>query len=293
MFYQMLLLKETVLLTEQSLATDQSRHERTVVLARLGQASNLDELSARVDLENYRPNLRNAEIQYANTMDAFKQALGIPPEETMLLEGSLEEMALQTGIIGIGNIPSRQTSWTAAALEKTIASLNAQKQSAWNQAYIPSLRLSWNAAPVYRNDIWTDASGSLTAGLSLNLDGFFPWSAARAQINAVNDSIRDSTIRLAEALTDQKLRIRQYTRLIEQSLENMASLELNGELAERTYKMYEESYMNGTADLQQLRSAGDSLSLAKNKVQQERYTLLAAILDLEKALNIPFGTLGQ
>jgi outer membrane protein TolC len=291
MFYQMLLLKETTALTDQSLATAQSRYEQTAALARAGQASNLDELSARVDLENYRPNLKNAEIQYANALDTFKQVLGIPPEETVLLEGSLEDLA--GGPDGAGDSPLKQMSWTAAALEKNIAALQAQRQNAWNQAYIPSLRLSWNAAPMYLSGNWADNGGSFSASISLNLDSFFPWSPARSQINAVDDSIRDTSIRLSEALTEQELQVRRYTRLIEQSRENIVSLELNAELAEKTYEMYEESYMKGSAGFQQLQAAGDSLSLAKNKVQQERYNLLAAILDLEKALNVPFGTLGQ
>jgi outer membrane protein TolC len=56
--------------------------------------------------------------------------------------------------------------------------------------------------------------------------------------------------------------------------------------------MYEEAYRQGTADFQSLRSARDSLSSAQNSVLEERYNLAAAILELEKELDVPFGSLG-
>jgi outer membrane protein TolC len=78
---------------------------------------------------------------------------------------------------------------------------------------------------------------------------------------------------------------------MEQSVESIEALSLNVDLARETYSMWEESYRQGSADLQQLRNAADSLSEAENRMQQEQYNLLAAILDLEKTLNVPFGTL--
>jgi hypothetical protein len=53
------------------------------------------------------------------------------------------------------------------------------------------------------------------------------------------------------------------------------------------------SYRHGTSDLQQLRGAADSLSQTRNQLHQEYYTLIAASLDLEKELNVPFGSLGN
>jgi outer membrane protein TolC len=66
---------------------------------------------------------------------------------------------------------------------------------------------------------------------------------------------------------------------------------LNVELAQTTYDMYEDSYRRGAADYQQLRGGRDSLEQAKNRLLQEQYNLISALLDLEKELNIPFGTL--
>jgi hypothetical protein len=55
--------------------------------------------------------------------------------------------------------------------------------------------------------------------------------------------------------------------------------------------MYEESYRNGTEDLQNLRAAQDSLALAQNRLLEEQYNRALAVLELELELNIPFGSL--
>ncbi|QQO09866.1 TolC family protein [Breznakiella homolactica] len=286
-FYQLLLLKANIGLTEQSIDTAQARYDQTANLARVGQASSLDELSARVDLENLKPNLRSAEARYENALDSFKQILGLPQDEEIALEGFLDDAA---GTIRIEEIPVTGESYAIVSLRKSLEVTEAQKKAAWNQAYMPSLNLSWNTAPTYSNNDWSD-NGQFSVRISLNLDSFLPWSSSREQIDSLNDSISNYESRIAEALMNSGNQIRQYQRTIEQSLENIAALRLNAELAERTYEMYETSYRNGTVDLQSLRSAGDSLLQARNKIQEEQYTLLSSILDLEKEINVPFGTL--
>jgi outer membrane protein TolC len=282
LFYQILLLQANIELAAQSLESAQARYEESRALAGLGQASRLDELSARVDLENQRPQVRNAEILYANALDSFKAVLGIEQETELLLQGNLE----YSGGLAIGE-DSRGEAPETAVLQQQIKALEAQRKAAWHEAYIPSLRFSWNTNPLYRNETWND-SGSFSISLGINLDSFLPWSAARTQLDAIDDTIRSSQLQLAETLRNREDRIRQYERTINQTAETIEALTLNVELAESTYAMYEEAYRQGAADYRSLRSAGDSLLQAKNQVQQEYYNLIAAVLDLEKELNIAF-----
>jgi outer membrane protein TolC len=130
-------------------------------------------------------------------------------------------------------------------------------------------------------------------GLSLNLDSLLPGSTARTKLDSLNDSIRAAENQIREASLNQQSRLRQYTRTIEQSIGSVDVLLLNIALAEQTYAMYVESYRHGTSDLQQLRSAADSLSQTKNRLYQEYYTLISAVLDLEKEINVPFGNLAN
>jgi outer membrane protein TolC len=280
-----LLLQANKNLTGQSLESAQSRYEESAALARIGQASRLDELSARVDLENQRPRVRNAETLYANALDSFKAVLGIEQETELLLRGNLEYGAAAAEVSRDG-APDR--SLETAALRQEVKALEAQRKAARREAYIPSLRFSWNANPLYSNDAWNDNSGSLSISLGINIDSFFPWSAAKTKLDTLEDSILSSQLQLAESLRNREDRIRQYERTINQSIETIEALALNVELAENTYEMYGEAYRQGAADYQSLRNAGDSLLQAQYQVQQEYYNFIAAVLDMDKELNRAF-----
>ncbi|MDR2741869.1 MAG: TolC family protein [Treponema sp.] len=282
LFYQILLLQANKNLTGQSLESAQSLYEESAALARIGQTSRLDELSARVDLENQRPKVQNAETLYANALDSFKAVLGMGQETELLLQGSLKhDGGIAAGEDGAGE------SLEAAILRQGIKALEAQRKAAWHGTYIPDLRFSWNANPLYSNDAWND-SGSFSISLGINIDNFLPWSAAKTQLDALDDSIQSSELQLTESLRNREDRIRQYERTINQTIETIEALNLNVELAESTYEMYGESYRQGAADYQSLRNAGDSLLQAQYHVQQEYYNLIAAVLDMDKELNRAF-----
>jgi outer membrane protein TolC len=293
-FYQILLLRSNVELAEQNIRSAEERYKETASLARVGQVSRLEDLQAQVDRENLRPVLRSAQTQYENALDNFAIVLGSSLEQ-ITLDGTLEDALMPPhGEQGARlPMPAVNEAFSTMALKKSIESLQQQRKTLQYQTYVPNLVLSWNGNPSYANDAWADNSGSVSVALSFSLDSLLPGSAARTKLDALSDSIRITENQIQEASLNQQSRFRQYMRTIEQSIESVNALLLNIELAEQTYTMYVESYRHGTSDLQQLRAAADSLSQTSNQLYQEYYTLIAATLDLEKELNVPFGSLGN
>jgi outer membrane protein TolC len=287
LYVELLVLRANARLEQQNVISAQSRYEQTLVLRRTGQASNLDELSARLDLHTQKTNAAGAQTLYANALDSLKHLLMIPPEETITLQGSLEEFSGPPRAAYAGE-PLRIT-----ALRTSIESLVIQRQTARSHAYAPALTFAWNALPIYDNHEWTDANGRFSLGLSFRLDNFLPGSPAREQIDALSDAIALEQNLLQESLLDSRTAIRQLERNIARSLEMIETLGLNVTLAEETCAMYEAAYRSGTADLQSLYSSRDNLSLAHNKLLAERYNLVSAILALEKEFNVPFGSIGH
>ena len=297
LFYQILLLDANRELAAQNFESAKNRYEQAAALVRVGQAPRLDELSAQVDMENMRPAVRNAEIIYENALDSFRTILGISPETALILDGNLNAGIAQhdnPGYFDAGSIPNVTAgeSLEASRLLTSIRSMEAQRKAVRNSAYIPSLRLSWTSTPMYNleHGYWND-SGSFSISLGLSIDSFLPWSNAKTQIDALNDNIRATEIQLTESLRNRDNRINQNIKTIERILESLASMNLNVELAQHTYEMVEDAFKRGAADYQRLRNAGDGLEQAKNRLLSEQYNLAAALLDLEKELNIPFGTL--
>ena len=291
LFYQLLLLDSNRELATHNFQNAQSRYEQTAVLARIGQSSKVDELSARVDMENLRPTVINTKTLYENSMDSFKTILGIPAEAMVELDGDLNvEITKNISSVNTGSGDSLE----ALQLLQSIRSMESHRNSIRSNAYIPNLRLSWSSTPLYniQNDKWSD-NGSFSVSLGINIDNFLPWSTTKTQIDNLNDNIRSAQIQLSDTLRNRDNRINQNIRTIARILESLEAMALNVELAQSTYEMIEDAYSRGAADYQRLRSAGDSIGQARNQLLQEQYNLISTILDLEKEMNIPFGTLSK
>ena len=291
LFYQLILLDSNRELAAQNLLNAQARFEQTVALVRIGQSSRLDELSARVDMENLRPVAINTGILYENAMDSFKTILGIPADTLLKLDGDL---AIQITADNLTGNNGHGDSLEALRLIQSIRSMEVQRSSIRNSAYIPNLRLSWSSTPLYntQNNSWSD-NGSFSVSLGFNIDNFFPWSNTKTQIDNINDNIRSAQIQLTDSLRNRDNRISQNVRTIERILESLEAMILNVELAQSTYEMMKDAYSRGVVDYHRLRNAGDSISQAMNQLFQEQYNLISTLLDLEKELSIPFGTLTE
>jgi outer membrane protein TolC len=294
LFYQILLLESNRELAAQSLESARARYEQSAAFARTGQASRLEEMSARVDMENQRPNVRKAETLYENALDSFRTLLDISREQEIALSGTLHyEGGSSPNDTAQGDWETASgDSMAAAVLQKTIRALEAERRAARNGAYLPSLSLSWNSMPrcTIDGNQWSD-SGSFSISLGFSLDNFLLWSPAKTRLDSLSDSIRSAEIRLGETIRNRESVITQYRRIVEQTRETIAALTLNVELAQTSYAMYEEAYRNGAADYQQLRNAGDSLLQAQGRVREEQYNLISAVLNLERELGVPFGTI--
>jgi outer membrane protein TolC len=291
LFYQILLLDANRELTAQNFRSAQLRYEQTAVRVRTGQAPRLDELSARVDMENLRPTVMNAEILFENAIDTFKIILGISADTEIVLQGNIEkEFATSLSMDSSGNVESIEVS----RLLQSIRSMTAQRNSIRNSAYVPSLRLSWSSTPIYnlQHEYWLD-NGSFSISLGMSLDSFLAWSNVRTQIQTIDDNIHSAEIQLTEIIQNRDNRINQNIRTVERIMESLESMQLNVELAQSTYEMIEDAYRRGAADYQRLQGAGDSLAMARNRLLQEQFNLISALLDLEKELNVPFGTLSN
>jgi len=293
LFYQILLLDANRQLAQISFESAESRYIQSADLVRHGQAPRLDELSARVDMENLRPTLKSSEVLYDNALDTFKTILGITPETEIALEGSLETVSPQllsqrVDLIEAELDPAIETQ----SLKKSIESMQYQQNAIRRSAFFPYLRVGWSTTPLYNSYLedWND-NGSFGVYLGMNFENFFKWSNARTQIENLDDSIRSAQSQLTEAEQNRNNRIAQFTRIENRIQESLEAMRLNVELAQTTYDLHEEAYKQGGIDYQQLKSASVSLEQSRNRLLTEQYNLISTLLDLEKELNVPFGTL--
>ena len=294
LYYQILLLKANAELAEQNVVSAQSRHEQTIALQRVGRASSLDELSARLDVQNQQTNAQNAQAVYQNALDNLKYLLMIPMETIVSLQGDLGKFTVEDQYANqIGYSESMQMS----ALRQSIAVIEAQQKAAQLRNFAPTLNLSWNSTTLYRDQMgemdWRDTNGQFSITLSFKLDNYLPWSPAREQINSLNDAINRQQSLLAEASMNHQSNIQKLLRDISRSEETLETLRLNILLAEETLRMFEDSYRSGAVDLHTLNNTRDNLRAIQNRFLSEQFNLLSSILELERELNLPFGSIAH
>jgi outer membrane protein TolC len=290
LYYQILLLRANTELMQQNMASAQSRYEQIRTLQRTGQVSNLDELSARLDVQTQQTSVQNTMTAYENALDSLKHLLMISPEESLVLRGSLQALSIVEEDAKT-EIPEEPL--TVSVLRKNINTLEVQRGGLRISSYAPSLNFSWNASPLYsdKTNDWLDTRGQFSVTLSMKLDNFFPWSPAKEQIDSLGDAITRQQSLLQENILNHQNTIRTLRRNITRSAQTIETLRLNVTLAEETRRMYEETYQRGAVDIQSVYSARDKVLLAENQLLSEQYNLAAAILELEKELAVPFGTI--
>ncbi len=288
-FYSLLLEQENIDLTKQNIATAEKQYAQTKANFKAGLVPELDVLSAQVTLENLKPTLASSEVSYENDLEAFKQLLGISLGDTITLSGSLEEAS---SLSSIDSEAAKGEAPDVAALKKSLEIAQTQKKATDDSAHLPSLSLSYSLKPTYSSSDWTD-QGAFSAVLSLSLDGFLPWSSTKESMDEAADTVKSLENELMEAKVEADLNVRSLLRSIEQALSAVTVLRLNVDLAQKTYNLTEDAYKKGAVDLLSLQDADDSLREAKVEVLKEVYTLISAVLDLEYATGVPFGSLGR
>lgn len=290
-FYGLLYEQAYIEQHERSLETARQQYEQNYRQYKAGRISEIDVLSAQVNYEQRKPVLESARVSYMNDMDTFKILLGIDVREDIVLDGSLDNL-LSLEDISIN--PSQVNPPSVTLLEKQLETAESTLSATKLYSYGPTFTLSWGYQPFAtdRDNFkeWNDV-GSLSIGVSLPIDSWFPWSPAADNIASAKDTVTDLQLQLENEKQVVGNNITSYLRQIKQSRSSMESCQANVELAQKSYELALEAYNRGARDLLSLQDASDKLFEAEVSLLSEAYNLGVAILNLENSAGIPFGTL--
>ncbi len=288
-YYSLLYKIEEISLKEKSLETSKNQYESNLAKYKRGTLSRLDVLSAQVSYQNDQLELKSLNAEMENSIASFKQLVGLPQNAKISLSGSFEN------ILNLKNISiegMELNSFSIESLQKQIASAKNSLLASRFTAYGPSLSASYsyNYSSIDGGSNWDD-NGTLSLQASIPLDGFLPWSSGSLNVQSKKDSVKSLELELEDAKVSLEVNISTLMNKINQCLENISLRKSSIELAQTTYEMTLESYSHGTKDLLSLQTASDNLLSAKVNLISEAYNLICAVLDLENAAGIPFGTL--
>ena len=282
-FYSLLYSKENIAVQENALASAKQTDEANLAKYNQGLLSELDLLNAQYNYE------RKLKQSYEIALDSFKQVLGLKLTEEIELSGDLEEAAenliteesIMTNLDEIPDVKRAKLSVDAAK-----NSLASTRYTAWGPTF---------SAGVTASEGITNKTLSVdyNFGVSIPLDGYLPWSSRALNVANQKANYEKQKFTLEDTKTSAAIKIRSSYNTIQQAQAQLDMYEKNVTIMQRAYEMTRSAYNAGSRDLLALQTAVDNLATAKNTLQNQRFTIISAILDLENTLGVPFGTLGK
>ena len=289
LFLNLLLAKQSLDLQKANLETSRQRYNSNREKYNRGQLSELDLLNSQYNYESLKPSVESTQINYDNSLLSFKILLGLPDTQEIELNGNLKDYVSKKEITfdyDVEQVPSIQT------LERQIELAKTNLLAARFSAYGPSFSAGYTYTYADRGmGGGAQGSNSLSLGVRLPLDGLFPWSNSSINVDAAKVNVQDLELQLENEKANTKLNIETSLKKIKQAQAQLELLESNVSLAQKTYNVTLTAYNHGSRDYLTLQNASVSLLNAQLSLEQQRYNLISAILDLENTLGLPFGDL--
>ena len=294
-YYSLLYSQENISLLKNNVESAKNQYDQNQARYNRGALARIDVLSAQVSYQNSEASLKTAENSFNSSLESFKQLLGIPLPQEVILKGSLNDI-LELGDIDITGIEISSASFKS--IEKQIEIVENSLLAARFSAYGPSLSASFGYTYAGSNRTAGDGSYSFSGSPSLSfsasipLDGYIPWSSGALSIENQKDTIESLYLQLDDAKTTATMNVQSYVNQLQLERETVELRKSSIDVAQQTYDLTQEAYSRGTKDLLTLQSASDSLLQAKVNLMSEAYNMVVALLNLEDALGIPYGSLG-
>jgi outer membrane protein TolC len=288
-FYSLLYSKENIAVQESALASAKQTYEANLAKYKQGRLSELDLLNAQYNYERKLPQLESLKQGYEISLDSFKQVLGLKLTEELEFTGNLAEAAAtllneEAIQVNLDEIPDvKRAKLSVDSAKNTLAST---RYTAWG----PTFSAGLTATESFTNKT---LSVDYTFGVSLPLDGYLPWSSRALNVANQKANYEKQQLTFEDTKTSAAIKIRSSYNTIQQAQAQLDTYEKNVSIMQRAYEMTLSAYNAGSRDLLALQTAVDNLATAKNTLQNQRFTIISAILDLENTLGVPFGTLGQ
>ena len=289
-FYSLLLQEAEIGLIEQNIETARTSYDLARKKYDGGLVSEVEVLSAQVNLASLGPELEEAQIAYRTGLMEFRNVLGMEPDVELRLDGELDGFAAGVPVVPEGHFSSRPD---VRLLIKETEILETEKRIVTTEEFTPALSLSYSYSGTLADPFgqpWLDVeswsrNGRLSIAIDVPLDPLFPASSSRVRRAEVEDALRKKELALTAKLRDARVQVESIVLTLNKSIRTLDALRKNVELARRIYAMREAEYGAGLSELLEVQKAFDDLREAELDVLTERYNYRAALLDLEYALN--------
>jgi multidrug efflux system outer membrane protein len=287
-FYALLAEAENIRLLREILLLAERHLERNRIGRANGLVSELTELRSSLAAETARYNLYAAQAVYDAALREFLDLLGIEGEGPFRLEGNvvITPVDLESEALINEYLPKRPD---ILSRRQAIEMRELMKKQNTLSARAPTLNLStrWRGGSPSTGGLGGNFTDNLSGSLSLAIpiDPWIPGTRAGQALRGDEGELEKARLDLKDAESSAKSQIRSLTAGLRNSWESVEVARLRLRIAERTYELTEEGFMNGTAESLILEDARNDLVEARKGLLQEELAYRTMILHLAAALN--------
>jgi outer membrane protein TolC len=250
-----------------------------------GMASELSLLQARVNASNQEPKYKQAQAAHEARLNEFLLTIGLEPGSRVTLEGSLETQILPLdGKELAGRFLPARLDIQSMMKDREILE-NKKKQTALS-GRVPSVGLSagWSSSKKGEAD-WSDRL-SLGVDFRLSLNNYIPGSSVSVTLQALDDQISQTDIRLHKAYGEAETEIINLVNQLNTAADNIRISSLNIDLAEESFSLTRESFSRGLSQPLEVDDAQQALFSARQQYLSSQFDYLSGLIKLRDALGL-------
>ncbi len=293
-FYDLLLLKEQILLVREQLTTAERRYRQALANYENGLVDEYTMLSARVAWENQKPGITGLEAAFQQALMGFKLQIGLLLTSSINPVGTIDPPALTLTQESVdrNQLVDRLDIRQLDLLENLLAEQESLSRSArlpvvsFGLGFDPSFTADPWGDNWFDTDLWSQRSGMFRMTVVQPLDGWLPFSKINNDIAGTQTEIEKNRYARAQALHGAEMQVRSLIMSIKSSEETVAALELNIDLARRAFTLAETGYNAGLRDLLEVQNAEVELKSAQFQVLQQKKNIMSNLIALEYALQM-------
>lgn len=284
-FYNYLLAKELVTVTEEALNLAEKLFQNVKNMTEVGMASRLDLLRAEVRVANLKPSVIQARNNVALAELSLKTLLGIDVAQPVELVGEMTYAPVDVSL---------EDSLAAALTNRPeLSQINYQKRIAAEMVkiaradYLPTIAVSgnynyWANYFNFKKDNW-QSFYSFNLVLNIPIFNGFSTAAKEAESKAL---IREIEFTEKGLINTIKFEVQSAYLNLHQAMETLRSQEKNVDEAKESVRVAELSYAEGLITITDVGAAQVALSEARLNYLKALYDYILSLAQLEKAVGL-------
>jgi len=233
---------------------------------------------AELNLASSRATLENRQVSLENSYDTFKQLIGIPITDSIVVEADVTFQPVNVVLLkAIDNALKMRMELRQRKIDIETAQHDLIRTASQNE-FKGSISLSYGLTGTNENfdDIYQSPAKKQGIGISFNVP-LWDWGEKKSRINVSKINIKNQEMSYDEDKTNIIIAIRQSYRNLSNLVSQIEIARQNVRNAELTYDINLERYKNG--DLTSM-----DLNLYQNQLSQKKISYTQSLIDYRLAL---------